>query len=234
MSNTGMLLIAIALLICAVFAEEGVFKYKLEHTLDNGLTWTDRSSVQLSFSATGSRIGAVAFTDFPLTPELFSTLQTLAQHDGTYGIRVSSAQLATPIASFAPACSLLESQFKEFLTFHTDVYGNILSLDYQAASTDCITDPSFLSSFKLPTGKDLSARPKGRVLVGKPGEGPKDVRSKAAAQAAKVNADGTAKPEEKSFFQKYWMYMLVGGIFMLLSGGKEPDAAPTAAAGKAK
>jgi hypothetical protein len=36
---------------------------------------------------------------------------------------------------------------------------------------------------------------------------------------SKKNPDGSTKPEEKSFFQKYWMYLAIGGVVMMMGGG---------------
>ncbi len=64
----------------------------------------------------------------------------------------------------------------------------------------------------------------GRAGVALPtGPGVVDPEAAAAAEAA-AKASTSNKPEEKSFFQKYWMYLVPFALMMMLQGGAQGQA----------
>ena len=104
------------------------------------------------------------------------------------------------------------------MTFHADVYGNLLALDYHLYTYDCEPVPSTFSKTNIES--------RGRISLGRSGEKPKDVRSKEAPKEPEKGPDGKPLPppeEPKTFWQRYWLYIVMGGVYLLLGGGGAPQ-----------
>mmetsp|Transcript_6833 Transcript_6833/g.13418 ORF Transcript_6833/g.13418 Transcript_6833/m.13418 type:complete len:99 (+) Transcript_6833:536-832(+) len=96
------------------------------------------------------------------------------------------------------------SNFLEALTLHVDIYGNLVALDYKTPFHIC-------GRPKKKVSQGTSVRSKGRISA--PLEGKKPDLTKLVLAENKG-------PPPKTFFQKYWMYMLIAGlVFLTTSGG---------------
>ncbi|KAF9984346.1 ER membrane protein complex subunit 10 [Modicella reniformis] len=112
------------------------------------------------------------------------------------------------------SCLLLASDFQELITLHLDNDHQVFSFDYYTTANKCEDDHK--KEFAL-TSLDYFKNVKVDLAVGS--VGPKARYAKAQA----MRLDQTGNPEtEKTFLQKYWMYIVPIVIVMLITGG-EPE-----------
>lgn len=190
------------------YGDDGdVFEYPLEHSLSADGGFTSRGTVRLEYSTARGKVGTVTFSTSSLSDDESSTLLSLAESGGYYRLRILVD--GHYLMASVPACAIVTSQLKEYMTFHADVYGNLIGFDYQAYSYDCD------SSTRLKTS---SFQSRARISLGRSGEKVRNIRSKEAQVNAEKGKTGD-KPAEKGFLQKYWFYILLGLIFMNMGGG---------------
>jgi len=223
----------------------GVFSFLLEHALsdrDPHASFTSRGRVEVHFShlnrisgssssptAQGQRLGSVHMPETILSDSDLRQFQKLVEKNGYYRIRLSpigrgdensSNKLSTIVAS-VPACALEASQFRELFTFYSDVYGNLLGVDYTTPIADCHYNRASRKS-----EVEVSLKAKGKLSLGRPGERP---RTGVVEEKEKEKEKEGSPEKDKSFLQKYWMYLLPVAIIMMMNTGGA--AAPAAAAG---
>jgi len=143
--------------------------------------------------------------------------------------RRDGLQIAAPITSSVPACSLLSSNYRELFTFHVDVHGAVVALDYKTpiSERDCPANAK--------TGESLKLHPKGKISLGRAGERPKDIhrafsfaaptadgeqpqpqqQQQQQQQQPGQGADGKPQEQPQSFLQKYWLYLVIGAVVLL-------------------
>lgn len=223
-------------------AHDGVFSYRIDHSL-NMVDWRQRGTASVVFSQM-SRKGTVKFNEDQTvwTDEDVKSFKSLVAQEDFYRIRYVPINPTTKqplkeekhhVTASVKACALATSQFRELVVLNYDIYGNLLGLDYKAPVTACSDQIAY------PIKKGLVVMSKGKIFLGKSGESPKSIREpsevdpalRAEAEAAKSvgnNKDGQPVPDaNKNFFQKYWMYIVPIGIYMLLQAatGEQPAAA---------
>ncbi|CAG8453104.1 2688_t:CDS:2 [Ambispora leptoticha] len=117
--------------------------------------------------------------------------------------------------SFTKWCLLLTSDFEDEIIIHLDKDSNLFHFDYYTtqplctASSDAYKNVPSIPKFKT-TAQTIKAV--------------KGVRPK-LAKAAPLRPDGTIEtpPPEKSFLQKYWIYIVPLLIVLLFGGGPEEE-----------
>jgi hypothetical protein len=109
----------------------------------------------------------------------------------------------------------------QFITFHADVYGNLIAFDYRTSNYDCWAGQEVET---VRTQGRLQS--KGRISLGRAGEKPRPIRSQEAPTPTAATADGGGgggKPGEpapqQSFLGKYWFYILIAVLFLNPFGG---------------
>ncbi|KAG0202990.1 ER membrane protein complex subunit 10 [Mortierella sp. GBA30] len=111
-------------------------------------------------------------------------------------------------------CLLVASDFQEEITLHLDQNREVFAFDYYTSATTCQDDHK--KEFPLKT-LDHFKNVKVDLATGRTGPKARYAR----AQAIKM--DETGNPAvEKTFFQKYWVYIVPVVLVMLLTGG-EPE-----------
>jgi len=191
--------------------EDGSALFMLEHSISDD-QWKPRGNVELQFG----KQNPVKFADTQLSSADLAELKKLVDNHGYYRIRlVPTKPAGTPdsyVMASVPACALVASGYRELLNFHSDVYGNIIAVDYRTPITQCEALPAIKTSDKA------EFKPKGKILFGRTGERPKDVRSQVQQEEEAAKND---KEPKKGFFAQYWMYIIPGVliVFMQMAGG---------------
>ena len=105
-------------------------------------------------------------------------------------------------------------------------------MDYHTYTYDC-SEASPSSATQLDT--------RGRLSLGRAGEKPKDVRTVqapntkagAAASGGPAGEGGEQPKEPQTFMQRYWLYIVLGVVYLFLSPGGAPEGQAGAAGGAA-
>ncbi len=236
--------------ISTALALDKIQHYYIQYSLDNGQTWNSRGLLDIKYN-NSVKLAELDFFDENIENEVINhninAINRLIQQNCLYMIKIGKiyekkknsekkSQKNIPYVSSIPICSLQNSNFLEYFTFYIDVYGEILSINYETTYSSCYT--SSLNEKKkikkLYKKTDMiQYKPKGRILIGKSGEKTKDIivdlsqnQQQNKNQKKKIikDKDGNTKIiEEKTFFQKYWLYILIA-VFFFLGSGTPPQA----------
>ncbi|KAG0239781.1 ER membrane protein complex subunit 10 [Actinomortierella wolfii] len=136
-----------------------------------------------------------------------------------YQIQLKDESRKWESLSSIKSCLLVASGFKEEITLHLDQNRRVYGFDYYAGTDTC--DEESKKEFQIES-LDQFNNVKINVSVGQ--SGPKA----RYARAQTIKLDERGKPEaEKTFWQKYWMY-IVPALLMFLMAGGEPEKPATA------
>ncbi|KAH7043608.1 hypothetical protein BKA57DRAFT_470209 [Linnemannia elongata] len=172
------------------------------HTYDDGVTETQEEFEQ--------RLEEWIMTQEELDNAPEKTPGTVA----FYQIMLKDESRGWQALSSIKSCLLVASDFQERIALHLDHDRKVFAFDYYTTSDLCSEE----NDKEYPI-KSLDVFKNVKVTIDAPQTAPKSNLHK--AQAIKV--DETGKPEaEKTFFQKYWMYIMPVVIIFLFTGG-EPE-----------
>ena len=197
---------------------------QLEHDLSGDGQWQRRGDVDISFSSSassgsGQRGGGVRFSSEELSGDDRLRLQRLVDSDGFYRVRVNTGTASSPryVLASVRACALAASALHQHFLFHFDIHGRLLAIQLSTPITAC-SQPQPAASSPLPAAFTSKAK----LSFGRTGEKPANIRLRlqpgeqpSAREGGAAGAEGS-KEEEKTFFQKYWIYIVPLGGFMLL------------------
>ncbi len=169
---------------------EATIEYEMDHFLNN--EFVKRGDVSLRF-VRGKQ--EVTFGASSLDQASADAFRDLVASDGYYRVRLRPKGASSGPSASVRACSLQSSSFLEAFTFQADETGAVLGLDYRTPVSTCGARGKIASA-------GTSFKSKGRVSTGAEGRRP---------DMAKLAGIGEKpKAPEKGFFQKYWMYILIG------------------------
>jgi len=136
---------------------------------------------------------------------------------GFYQIKLRDEKRAWEAVSSIKSCLLVAADFKEEIMLHLDQNKEIFAFDYHTPAgspRQCDQESQkHIAIENLDRFKDL------KVELATAHQGPKARYNRAQA----IKMDETGKPEaEKTFFQKYWMYVVPIVLVFLFTGG-EPE-----------
>ncbi|XP_071657116.1 ER membrane protein complex subunit 10 [Patagioenas fasciata] len=188
----------------------------LEHSFEPGDAPRFRKRGTLSWSPGGDLVLAQK----PLGEDERARLREVAAQDGLYRVRVprkppgpGGAGGAEWVTSFVRACALLESRLSDQLSLHLDVAGNVVALGLVALGT-CRGAEVGDADLELFNSSVALRQP----LPAATPETAAFIRHLEQEQAQR----GRNPPEQRSFFARYWMYIIPIGLFLMMSGA--PDA----------
>jgi len=166
--------------------------------------------------------------------------KNLAEADGNYIIRVKTPSGAT-VTAFARACALVASNFREEWEVTMDQFGNLVSLNYVPKVAECAgaNTPKVSDTVQFETNVKLSYPWRGIRPEVKPGHGSPMAPaqgassggdSSASSSSSSEGADGEPQ-EEQSFLRKYWLYIAIPVVFLMMNGVPPEEGAAGGASG---
>uniref|UniRef100_A0A096M858 ER membrane protein complex subunit 10 n=2 Tax=Poecilia TaxID=8080 RepID=A0A096M858_POEFO len=203
-------------------AELSGFSVPLEHSfeLDDVAKFQSRGSLLLK---TG-REPSVSLTQNQLSEDDRSKLKEVAAVDGLYRIRVPRVflqadrqtewQMDGYLTAFVRACAMVESHLSDVITLHTDVSGYLIGVSIVTLPGACrgaeVEDEVDLEVFN--TTLSIMAP------VNAPGPETALFLERMEQESEKK---GKNPQEQKSFFAKYWMYIVPLVLFLMMSGAQD-------------
>jgi len=181
----------------------------LEHSFDGGLTWEHRGIV----SFTRSRSAIPSLHQDVLSADNYARIKELCNKNELYLIKATGEGDIGELQSYTSACPLLESGMAETLTIHVDWRGNVVAINQAARTEEAMFKGRNRDKFDT------------KLVIHNMENGPTPdtaafIQKMEEEKARKMTGETT---ENKSFFAKYWMYIVPVGIFMLINSAAGPE-----------
>ncbi|KAL2101355.1 hypothetical protein ACEWY4_003116 [Coilia grayii] len=198
------------------------FSVPLEHSfeIDDEPIFRRRGSLELR----AGRESGVTISQSQLSEEDRNTLKEVAAVDGLYRIRVPRVSLQADrqtekqadgyLTAFVKACALVESHLSDVITLHTDVTGYLIGVSIVTIPGTCrgleVEDEVDLESFNT------------TLTVMAPVNAPMPETALFIERLEQEMEKKEKNPQEqKSFFAKYWMYIVPLVLFLMMSGAQD-------------
>ncbi|XP_041366161.1 ER membrane protein complex subunit 10-like [Gigantopelta aegis] len=222
--------VGLVLIIICIFCEitatddefEGSRALTVEHSLDadSHSSYTKRGTIFVQ-SLKGNK---AKFTqNSGLSSDQKKELKDLASSDGLYRIRVAvrDSDKQTPdknyVSTFTKACYIYESALNDQLTVNFDPAGEILGISISTSANSCVG--AEVTSANLSNWKTM-------VEVFQTVSGPTPDTQSYIDKLKREDAEKTKgqQGDNRSFFGKYWMYIVPFVIIMMVMSSAEPQA----------
>lgn len=183
---------------------------------------------------------AAVVSDRVISGEALQQLVSLAEAGGVYRLRVRSSVDGPFVMAFAPACSLLASNLKEEWRLTVDQFDNVVAMDVIPKQTDCRRldlskwqhgEHKIMTSVKI-EHPWRGIRPEMKKGPNK-GSAPQSGASSQAPQGqsgGQPQGDSGEPQEQQSFLRRYWLYIVIPILYLMLSSLPQEEGQ---AAGKA-
>ncbi|XP_076609728.1 ER membrane protein complex subunit 10 isoform X1 [Chaetodon auriga] len=206
----------------AMDTEFSGFSVPLEHSfeVDDVAKFRVRGALVLK----AGREPGISLTQNQLSEEDRTKLKEVAAVDGLYRIRVPRVSLQTDrqterqmdgyLTAFVRACAMVESHLSDVITLHSDVSGYLIGVSIVTIPGACrgteVEDEVDLEVFNT----TLSVM----APVNAPGPETALFLERMEQESEKK---GKNPQEQKSFFAKYWMYIVPLVLFLMMSGAQD-------------
>ncbi|KAM9843113.1 ER membrane protein complex subunit 10 [Aulostomus maculatus] len=203
-------------------AEFGGFSVPLEHSFeaDDVAKFRVRGALVLK----AGREPSASLNQNQLSEEDRVKLKEVAGVDGLYRIRVprvflqadrqTERQMEGYLTAFVRACAMVESHLSDVITLHTDVSGYLIGVSIVTLPGACrgteVEDEVDLEVFN--TTLSIMAP------VNAPGP---ETALFLERMEQESERKGKNPQEQKSFFAKYWMYIVPLVLFLMMSGAQD-------------
>jgi len=229
----GLLLETVALVVANKKQDDdtGVFSMHTSHSLPvyHAFGTEDEFTLRSNILFKTSKVTtAVLNKETRLSPTEVEKLKKLVDEDGFYFIRTPTKlktnlhdETNTPgerfVSTFVPACYLYGSSLNELIKVAVDHMGNVIGLSIVSPRHDCavaqlkdIDDDVTFNSTVLINHQVPGAVPDTQSFI------------KKIENDKKEQAEGKGK-DNRSFFAKYWMYIVPVVLVLMLSSQAEPE-----------
>ncbi|CAN9505066.1 unnamed protein product [Ophioblennius macclurei] len=198
------------------------FSVPLEHSfeVDDVAKFVLRGALLLK----AGREPSVSISQNQLSEEDRAKLKEVAAVDGLYRIRVprvflqadrqSERQLEGYLTAFVRACAMVESHLSDVISLHTDVSGHLIGVSI-------VTLPGACRGAEVEDEVDLEVFNTTLSIVAPvtaPGPETAFFLERMEQESEKK---GKNPQEQKSFFAKYWMYIVPLVLFLMMSGAQD-------------
>ena len=227
MKQTGLqcLVLCICILRGFCFSDDDDFEIAsdsvltVEHSFDTGPkpVYTKRGTVVVQSIKSGS---AEFQQERPLEESEADQLKNLAAADGIYRIRISSKGtdgVTRHVSSFTKACGLYESRLVDNLTVHMDQSGNVIGVSITTSTAYCL-------GLSIPNDDLSDFHTTVDVIQTVPGPAPETQSFVEKMDRDRVDKAKGQQPDNRSFFAKYWMYIVPVVIVMMFANSADPSA----------
>jgi len=203
-------LVALVHLVAGELQEDGELVLHLHHSLDMGSTWSERGSVAVH----STRSGSASVEQNSLDSDQVEALSSLCQGGGGLYLVKATQSGGPTLRSYTPACGLLEAGLQDTLTLQLDWRGKLVA--------------AIMGVQQVAPRKGVEAQPttfKTKISTQQMENGPAPDTA-AFIQRMEENKRKEEKGEVKdnrSFLAKYWMYIVPVVLFMALNGAAAPQ-----------
>ncbi|XP_062337490.1 ER membrane protein complex subunit 10 isoform X1 [Osmerus eperlanus] len=198
------------------------FSVPLEHSfeVDDMPLFRTRGALLLK----AAREPSVALSQNQLSEEDRTKLKEVAAVNGLYRIRVprvslqvdrqTDRQMEGYLTAFVRACSLVESHLSDVISLHTDVSGYLIGVSI-------VTIPGACRGAEVEEEVDLESFNTTLSVLGPVNAPPPETDLFIKRLDQEMEKRGKTPQEQKSFFAKYWMYIVPLVLFLMMSGAQD-------------
>ena len=221
---------------CTLEDDKLTIVFNIEHSVDDGLTFTNRSLLSISRSSSNSITIDNKKDKNGIYDNDIDSFKSLLNNNGYYRIRVKSSLSSSPyITAAIPACELQKSGFKEDIAIHMDNSNNIVSLVY-SSPVAALSKPCDSLKVKSPTillSKLRIADPVNAQTVPLQAIGPKpSILQNVNTDIPSVDKDGNPIEQQQqqrpkdSWVRRNWYLIALGGYYLWRFTAAPEPAAP--------
>ena len=191
---------------------DGQWTLTIEHSLDEGVTYKPRGTVEV----TSLRSKSSTSDQVELSAGEKSQLKELCAQNGLYLLRIqaqskgSDGTTSTSFNSVAEPCGILASGLADILSLHMDWRAQLVGISIQ---------PSPIS------GAGVTFRSKVSAQQMETGPSPDTAAFIQKVEQEKLAQQRGETKDNRSFFAKYWMYIVPVVLVMAMSGGNPEGGA---------
>lgn len=199
------------------------------HSLDQGASWSQRGTISLPSARSGSAAVPTMDSNDPDDDDqesvLLDRLEELCAQDSMYMLRVQasadsdgSAASARTTETATHACNLVQSGLRDVFTVHLDWRNKVVGVSItpgEVASRKGLEDGASSGGF----------RSKVVVQHMEPGPQPDTAAFIQRMEQEKIAKERGETKDNRSFFAKYWMYIIPVVLVLAMSGGNPEGGA---------
>lgn len=196
---------------------DGQLTLFVHHSLDSGpvATYEQRGVINVHLA----RKEASYYQDKPLPRTDIAKLRELAQTNGMYRVKVFT-QIGNvedqAVFSFTKACAIYESGLSDVFTVTLDQNGYLVGVGLSASPASCNGD-------YVPDSKLISFNTSVNIVSLVTAPAPDTLTYIQRMEQEKAEKARGEQGDNRSFFAKYWMYIVPLIIFLLISGASNPE-----------
>lgn len=192
--------------------EDRQLSYTVHHTFDSsGSGYAARGSVSVPLARSTESV----FEQLPLSAYDAAQLRKLAEQNGLYRVSVFDIAFNRTVSSFAKACSLYESELRDQLTLTLDRSGALIGVS-EFIGQQCV-------GTHVPEHRLVNFNTTLSVSIVNIAPGPDTQTYIRRLEQEKAERARGEHADNRSFFAKYWMYIMPLLIFLLISGASNPE-----------